>query len=76
MDLKTLKKHRLTKINISSDGLVDDTAQWFHHPFFGLLLNRIHLKALPHANGFISGYRRNKAVVWTHCQVENSVLMA
>lgn len=68
---KKKKSHR----NELSDRLMNDTAGWFHQSLFGLL-HRIHLKTLPHANGFISGNSCHGGAIWTQGQTENSVLVA
>lgn len=55
---------------------MNDTASWFDHPLFGLLLNRIHFETLPQTNGLISSNRCNGGGIWTQNQTKNSVLVA
>lgn len=55
---------------------MNDTASRFDHLVFGLFLNRIHFKTLPHTNGLISSNSCNSGAIWTHGETEDSVLMA
>lgn len=54
---------------------MNDTARWFHHLFFGLLLNRTQFKTLPQTDGFVSRKCSHSGRIWTQSYTENSVSM-